>query len=75
MVSVGDFGVLFKTHNGADWTRYVCDPDAPPSFTTTTPTYTDDDGNAGTYFATTDRTSKTMIQVREDPENYVEGTV
>ena len=71
MVSVGDAGVIFKEQGGAAWTRYLCDPDSPGSFTTSTPTYTD----ASALFTDTNLPSKTMVQVREDPENYVLGTI
>ena len=75
MVSVGDFGVIFKEQGGSSWTRYLCDPDTPGSFQQSSPSYADPAPSGVTaIFATTSLTSKTMVQIREDPENYVEGT-
>ena len=75
MVSVGDFGVIFKEQGGSSWTRYLCDPDAPGPFQQSSPSYADPAPSGVTaIFATTSLTSKTMVQIREDPENYVEGT-
>ena len=65
MVSVGDAGVIFKAHAGTAWARFLCDPDA-GSFSEFTLTYT----VASVTFTSLDPASKTMVQVREDPENY-----
>ena len=67
MVSVGEFGVIFKVQGGTTWTRYVWNENT-QSLDSFSPSFTDP-GGLGTL---TDA-SMTIIQVREDPENYVEG--
>ena len=46
LVSVGDFGVIFKEQGGSTWTRYLCDPDT-GSMSSANPTFTDP-GTLGT---------------------------
>lgn len=70
MINVGEFGVIFKEQGGSTWTRYICDPDA-GTWTTTNPTFIDPaDPGIGTITVP----SLTIVQVREDPENYASGS-
>ena len=66
MVSVGEFGVIFKVQGGTTWTRYVWNENT-QSLDSFSPSFTDP-GGLGTL---TDA-SMTIIQVREDPENYIQ---
>ena len=68
MINVGDYGVIFKEQSGTTWTRYLCDPDT-GIMTEDNPTFTDP-GDLGTLTVA----SMTLVQVREDPENYVSGS-
>lgn len=65
-VNVGADGVIFKAQGSTTWTRYSYDA-VSNTMTTTNPTFTDP-GDLGVLNVA----SMTIVQVREDPENYVE---
>jgi len=80
MVGVGDDGIIFNMYGQDAFTNYLCaDGGSGWAFTSNSVTIDDTEGaltGAQEDTATTaiTNTALTLVQAREDPDNYVSGT-
>ena len=85
MVNMGAEGIIFKAWGGAAFNLYLCSYNSGSStwgWTETSVTidnpanvaYTGEQETTTTTWASSAYTSTTLVQAREDPDNYVSGT-
>ena len=79
MISAGDDGIIFNMYGQDNFMRYKCEDSGGWAFTSASVTINNDAGvltGAQEDLSTTTitNTDLTLIQPREDPDNYVSGT-